>query len=162
MITGLSPRLRGNQSGVRLRKPYLGSIPAPAGEPTICGQTLSGPMGLSPRLRGNQYDVVPFAYLERSIPALAGEPAAGQVNEPVAAVYPRACGGTRNSFPIASNRYGLSPRLRGNHPHQSRCNHNKGSIPAPAGEPNPMTHSLEGSAVYPRACGGTRGEPLVK
>ena len=93
---GLSPRLRGNRARFPGRRPCLGSIPAPAGEPAsrasrsaffsvyprACGGTsysLSGTgsaNGLSPRLRGNPFHhrLVPVG--RRSIPAPAGEPLA--------------------------------------------------------------------------------------
>ena len=91
-LTGLSPRLRGNQVLVYdiLRK--CGSIPAPAGEPSrlsgrgwpttvyprACGGTSAiksscyMSQGLSPRLRGNPWREHRVTLLRRSIPAPAG------------------------------------------------------------------------------------------
>ena len=57
--------------------------------------------------------------------------------------------------------YGLSPRLRGNrlfHIEKGLLNR---SIPAPAGEPGESGAEKLDTAVYPRACGGTRfPEPI--
>ena len=50
---------------------------------------------------------------------------------------------------------GLSPRLRGNPNKEVAENLNRGSIPAPAGEPPSPTTPSTRSSVYPRACGGT-------
>ena len=93
---GLSPRLRGNHVLVVEQSGAVGSIPAPAGEPTpaatrtstaavyprACGGT-SSPIvatlktaGLSPRLRGNQLLRRRADGRGRSIPAPAGEPGA--------------------------------------------------------------------------------------
>ena len=50
---------------------------------------------------------------------------------------------------------GLSPRVRGNLLLRSVPETMDRSIPACAGEPNSSTQSSDGSAVYPRVCGGT-------
>ena len=111
---GLSPRVRGNPSGIDIDNECNGSIPACAGEPTasadgfaapwvyprVCGGT--GPLpcrilpmlGLSPRVRGNRNAVSLTQTDLRSIPACAGEPAASSHLAAAAAVYPRVCGGT--------------------------------------------------------------------
>ena len=91
---GLSPRVRGNRPGHRLRRHRHGSIPARAGEPVVlqprpdhgwvypraCGGT---PMirchptsvrGLSPRVRGNRPHRPRAQLRQGSIPARAGEP----------------------------------------------------------------------------------------
>ena len=110
---GLSPRLRGNppQPALALRVP--GSIPAPAGEPTLpaeccewravypraCGGTIlpctkaKTISGLSPRLRGNRRGDPVQIHLRGSIPAPAGEPLQNPAWHPRRRVYPRACGG---------------------------------------------------------------------
>ena len=112
-----------------------------------------------------------------SIPALAGEPIQGVKGDKGDQVYPRACGGTAEDTQLQENWRGLSPRLRGNiplHPLDSldsglsprlRGNpsrHRRSvsvwrSIPALAGEPAGLSGWRRGSAVYPRACGGTVG-----
>ena len=154
---GLSPRLRGNPTRSVGRLHLGGSIPAPAGEPTLtkthpsnsrvypraCGGTspnrLAGRtiMGLSPRLRGNLGTGQALSLASRSIPAPAGEPPSGVGGLGILSVYPRACGGTGVWSPRAGCTAGLSPRLRGNPspPYSGWCP--TGSIPAPAGEPAP-------------------------
>ena len=92
--TGLSPRVRGNQSWINPPDRPAGSIPACAGEPRqavtgskaetvyprVCGGTRqrrscrSGEKGLSPRVRGNLDRKDVPARPIGSIPACAGEP----------------------------------------------------------------------------------------
>ena len=111
---GLSPRLRGNLSTAARWRPRSGSIPAPAGEPSLprprrhnqsvypraCGGTMAlleqfvDNCGLSPRLRGNLLTVATMVFSPRSIPAPAGEPGNLALKPGAATVYPRACGGT--------------------------------------------------------------------
>ena len=111
---GLSPRLRGNRLGCCNRSRSHRSIPAPA---------------------GNQIRPVHEKMHLRSIPAPAGEPVSGVETVGLAAVYPRACGGTLTQPSLGSPVAGLSPRLRGNHPHRIAAGQRDRSIPAPAGEP---------------------------
>ena len=112
--TGLSPRLRGNQTGAYFLGRCIGSIPAPAGEPSIprstywrmtvypraCGGTARCrcpgmvSRGLSPRLRGNRFVFKRWHSGQGSIPAPAGEPRRLRVSVSLPRVYPRACGGT--------------------------------------------------------------------
>ena len=94
LLSGLSPRVRGNQRESAVHLLCEGSIPACAGEPTprpcphpcttvyprVCGGTDLGDaagqagVGLSPRVRGNLgRSDLPFPAM-RSIPACAGEP----------------------------------------------------------------------------------------
>ncbi len=94
-VTGLSPRVRGNQGLVRDADDDVGSIPACTGEPitdTVSeyragvyprvygGTTHSHTQemsneGLSPRVRGNLAAAAEMANGIRSIPACTGEPA---------------------------------------------------------------------------------------
>ena len=173
---GLSPRLRGNHDVMRVNRPFLRSIPAPAGEPRrtgrhqqrnavyprACGGTpphwtaSATERGLSPRLRGN-HDVMrvnrPFL---RSIPAPAGEPRRTGRHQQRNAVYPRACGGTPPHWTASATERGLSPRLRGNHDVMRVNRPFLRSIPAPAGEPRRTGRHQQRNAVYPRACGEPR------
>ena len=175
LLSGLSPRLRGNR-GVRFgRYARTRSIPAPAGEPyrcaapgtpdgvypRACGGTRSWGgrqpprWGLSPRLRGNR-GLRPGRYSEPgSIPAPAGEPVGDFQGCDVLEVYPRACGGTTSFQGLGRIIYGLSPRLRGNRDGLTLNGPLIGSIPAPAGEPAKAFRRSEPTSVYPRACGGT-------
>ena len=175
MTMGLSPRLRGNLDYLLRKTVFVGSIPAPAGEPQsaprtaprtavyprACGGTrpvhskVKGRQGLSPRLRGNhrkgEYDGLLF----RSIPAPAGEPSGPYRSSRHCKVYPRACGGTWGKPLLTFFRQGLSPRLRGNLFNHTLQPANRRSIPAPAGEPVFLSRRAGGLKVYPRACGGT-------
>ena len=91
----------------------------------------------------------------RSIPACAGEPPAKQGKSGWRKVYPRVCGGTARYAGGLGNAYGLSPRVRGNHADVGVAVIAGGSIPACAGEPEPMQLLRWYSRVYPRVCGGT-------
>ena len=99
---GLSPRLRGNHVLENDVLVIVGSIPAPAGEPSrsrrssscggvyprACGGTDREVTqrfireGLSPRLRGNPIGTGQTTLYTRSIPAPAGEPASATILTP--------------------------------------------------------------------------------
>ena len=155
-LKGLSPRERGN---LLLRLAALSrtrSIPARAGEPKRrswnstatwvyprasggtgdAGLTREQREGLSPRERGNHtLDRRTDARLG-SIPARAGEPQPSRSKQWLAAVYPRASGGTRMSPGWSSRSTGLSPRERGNLDGATGPHHRARSIPARAGNPD--------------------------
>ncbi len=172
---GLSPRVRGNLPGWEGRVNGTGSIPACAGEPwsmvgtgrdvrvypRVCGGTPGPPGGggagggLSPRVRGNPSGRPPAGAPGGSIPACAGEPHSPPCPTPPSRVYPRVCGGTSPPTARASRGWGLSPRVRGNHGHQSYDTASQRSIPACAGEPLPSRPGCPPMTVYPRVCGGT-------
>ena len=174
---GLSPRLRGNRIAVEGDRGLDGSIPAPAGEPTLYYEQVDAAMvypracggtgfaadtamrqgGLSPRLRGNPDAATDRRVVYGSIPAPAGEPAVDYQFHTHRTVYPRACGGTRGPGDSLQNAGGLSPRLRGNLTTTAMRMVVIGSIPAPAGEPQRSLKSISCGTVYPRACGGTFG-----
>ena len=171
---GLSPRLRGNLDGRLGIHQQHGSIPALAGEPKpyacgtrtakvyprACGGTAlkaisSAPAsGLSPRLRGNPAQSTSAGYSRWSIPALAGEPFCRKRGSARNAVYPRACGGTRQKVLYQPQQIGLSPRLRGNlHALHVEAPH-VGSIPALAGEPlDANVGFIDGRGLSPRLRG---------
>ena len=137
LLSGLSPRVRGNRVSSSRQPQEGGSIPACAGEPggqlcnciaaevypRVCGGTNPASnrppagTGLSPRVRGNQPDVDYNTQAIRSIPACAGEPRDGASAHCRLAVYPRVCGGTYPQSRRAIAGPGLSPRVRGN-PHR--------------------------------------------
>ena len=173
---GLSPRVRGNRSDCVQWWPSAWSIPACAGEPQtlcggmychrvyprVCGGTAGAPAllkrgpGLSPRVRGNLgIDVVDRA-AAGSIPACAGEPELRSHKSAAPAVYPRVCGGTRYIRRDPAAALGLSPRVRGNLVDLGENGRRRGSIPACAGEPDPLHRYRRGNQVYPRVCGGTQ------
>ena len=173
--SGLSPRVRGNLSGIRLLLVLDRSIPACAGEPAgndarygsrevyprVCGGTGRDRLphrpghGLSPRVRGNLRWWLRPVPDQRSIPACAGEPPARSTRNDHHRVYPRVCGGTLSLYTIRLSSTGLSPRVRGNQSAASSPVLPSGSIPACAGEPTPAPARRPIAAVYPRVCGGT-------
>ena len=172
---GLSPRVRGNLkrhlSSVKMKR----SIPACAGEPErlrvngiratvyprVCGGTnyilmdFRDQTGLSPRVRGNLGYGNDRVARRGSIPACAGEPQARRDGLPADPVYPRVCGGTQFYSRNKPTLSGLSPRVRGNPPAESRQSPPPRSIPACAGEPPPALFDRHFGWVYPRVCGGT-------
>ena len=193
---GLSPRVRGNPTNSAPRRRANGSIPACAGEPLrwlgciarrrvyprVCGGTHavgrlgSRSGGLSPRVRGNRAGVVGVSRSRGSIPACAGEPGVPATRHRMHGVYPRVCGGTRQTPCKPLHAPGLSPRVRGNPVElqqitqplgsipacageptgRGRQGGGYGSIPACAGEPRARQPSRGRTRVYPRVCGGTR------
>ena len=112
-------------------------------------------MGLSPRVRGNRGRSTLGTLLLRSIPARAGEPSPSWKPPSARRVYPRACGGTFRELAGIRRIIGLSPRVRGNPSRQTYGQLAQRSIPARAGEPDPLHVCRQASTVYPRACGGT-------
>ena len=175
MLTGLSPRMRGNLQTTVARGDANPSIPAYAGEPTallqrhlsdnvyprVCGGTrcsgLPSDTGcrLSPRMRGNLAQLTHEANIGTSIPAYAGEPAGPPPLGNLANVYPRVCGGTNFRSAVSKSPVRLSPRMRGN-PGCGGCGGcGRASIPAYAGEPWSSIHRPPTCRVYPRVCGGT-------
>ena len=152
---GLSPHVRGNRYGKRLRNHAFGPIPAGAGEPSrgrcappqlgayprMCGGTIKASfdapllMGLSPHVRGNLTTTDPVELAKGPIPACAGEPAMARPMRWATTAYPRMCGGTA-SLPVESRpSMGLSPHVRGNHDLALSVGDVAGPIPACAGEP---------------------------
>ena len=161
--------------------------------PRACGGTAEDPetaeeqRGLSPRLRGNHQPDGVGVHGDGSIPAPAGEPSLRPPDPSPPGVYPRACGGTLFANASGISRWGLSPRLRGNHSRTAGLPGRLGSIPAPAGEPllrsstsgdrqpPAITRSIPAPAgepfgeslnldlegVYPRACGGSHLAPVL-
>ena len=136
---GLSPRMRGNPHRLPPPERPARSIPAYAGEPSqfsrstssmgvyprVCGGTRfrrrpNHPLpGLSPRMRGNPVPAAAQPSPAGSIPAYAGEPIVTSPPYDSLRVYPRVCGGTAIGGIVAVAKAGLSPRMRGNLPHQN-------------------------------------------
>ena len=115
--------------------------------------------GLSPRMRGNRDVAKADESTRGSIPAHAGEPGRGHTLLGAKRVYPRACGGTMKGLGNVLVESGLSPRMRGNPERRQRGQHQEGSIPAHAGEPQRLARQQAARRVYPRACGGTEEAP---
>ena len=179
---GLSPRVRGNPKRREDRARGGRSIPACAGEPGItcprsapsevyprvCGGTIqgvsvpSGRRGLSPRVRGNPWTWASASVLCGSIPACAGEPWPTTGRPAGCPVYPRVCGGTKETVIPLGAVQGLSPRVRGNLLPTTPAPGRLRSIPACAGEPTTHSAPLLPATVYPRVCGGTmHARPLT-
>ena len=139
---GLSPRLRGNRSNmVASRGASEGSIPAPAGEPDDAGCRLEcGYLRSIPAPAGEPSSPVRCVAEEGSIPAPAGEPGRRCVGRWTNQVYPRACGGTHARSPHTPHSGPrVYPRACGGTMMWSnvqRDSAERGSIPAPAGEPD--------------------------
>ena len=130
----------------------------------MCGGTAGPPVktaaikGLSPRVRGNRGRPTSGANICGSIPACAGEPTVVVASSGRAEVYPRVCGGTSPATERRSVVAGLSPRVRGNRAFPVGQRPAAGSIPACAGEPASSAVTRYRPGVYPRVCGGTRGD----
>ena len=176
---GLSPRRRGNQIRNLVAPGLIGPIPAQAGEPMRSTRpptpTRAYPRagggtgiekgieafnaGLSPRRRGNQLAAQQLPVRHGPIPAQAGEPPRAAPSAPCSRAYPRAGGGTCDTWDEAPHDTGLSPRRRGN-PHGGlRPDRPLGPIPAQAGEPSAAPSSRRSPRAYPRAGGGTPPSP---
>ena len=111
--------------------------------------------GLSPRVRGNQRLVGKRNPKSRSIPACTGEPTRCMERESLCGVYPRVYGGTTSQTKSSPQTWGLSPRVRGNHPTSSLAAAGPRSIPACTGEPRDVPQHAVTSQVHPRVYGGT-------
>ena len=172
---GLSPRVRGNRSGIVADRLLPGSIPASAGKPEAratsshsgrvypreCGETscrlprLHPGSGLSPRVRGNRQPGPWQARWAGSIPASAGKPALYAYYRGSLRVYPRECGETAAKPLLSCSNGGLSPRVRGNRGLDPEVDLRVGSIPASAGKPENSPNRPAMQRVYPRECGET-------
>ena len=111
--------------------------------------------GLSPRVRGNRDQQFHLISSKGSIPTCAGEPLRRNGAAQPTRVYPRVCGGTSMVKARDNSKTGLSPRVRGNRKAVVIVRIRRGSIPACAGEPMPLSVAIRRSRVYPRVCGGT-------
>ena len=136
--------------------------------PRVCGGTSgTGPhrrwtQGLSPRVRGNRGPDDGSHQENGSIPACAGEPDGSDRSQPVRTVYPRVCGGTAGIVGMVVVAGGLSPRVRGNLLFGGGIDPAARSIPACAGEPLAGQMVMWPVRVYPRVCGGTSFDALVR
>ena len=155
LLTGLSPRVRGNLFRLSLFANSIRSIPACTGEPggpiitpgstqvypRVYGGTSGSEsarvrgQGLSPRVRGNLFLSQRVLMRDRSIPACTGEPRLLCCPSLATQVYPRVYGGTLLFYPTRSRGMGLSPRVRGNRVIAVRLQPSRRSIPACTGEP---------------------------
>ena len=176
IVSGLSPRGRGNPPRVVGHHAQPGSIPAWAGKPLflalfgkvmrvyprVGGETGTAvpadewPEGLSPRGRGNLRTRPRGRSSRRSIPAWAGKPAIALIAGMLPRVYPRVGGETEVGDLINVAGVGLSPRGRGNPSTHQEIWSIVRSIPAWAGKPLDSPGTLRGRRVYPRVGGETK------
>ena len=178
-LRGLSPHARGNRRCAGRPSGARGSIPARAGQPESGGSRWAGQWvyprtrgatqliattnvyieGLSPHARGNR----PFRYFaigrSRSIPARAGQPCSRRRLWNTTAVYPRTRGATSSKLMLTLSPMGLSPHARGNPERELVALGLVGSIPARAGQPDPVPRLVEDVGVYPRTRGATGAGP---
>ena len=173
---GLSPRGRGKLSVPSVHAVPSGSIPAWAGETTLCGssrrflpvyprvgggnrpsiQKAAATSGLSPRGRGKRC-INQLFYIETgSIPAWAGETFILRLVQVRRKVYPRVGGGNSRAPTRPRGLQGLSPRGRGKQARQMLAEGTLRSIPAWAGETIIIAQGLRRAEVYPRVGGGNQ------
>ena len=107
-------------------------------------------------MRGNRLRCRLRPLRARSIPACAGESPFDYRRWRANRVYPRVCGGILSRATLAYPNSGLSPRVRGNPGRASIARILAGSIPACAGESQPLARADRPHKVYPRVCGGIR------
>ena len=124
------------------------------------GATLS--TGLSPRVRGNRRPAMFGTGGMRSIPACAGQPWMKTPALRSGRVYPRVCGATVLKLVCLGMVVGLSPRVRGNRDRLLQFSLDNGSIPACAGQPRISRCNTRGCSVYPRVCGATGSDVVVR
>ena len=139
--------------------PISGSLnwvyPAHAGESPLLSHEWLDWEGLSPPTRGNQ--VLQGLGIDRlgSTPAHMGGPSHSSHPFSRIWVYPRGCGEARSPSSRSPYLKSLSPRTRGNPHRKFHGEQPRGFIPAHAGEPSTRSTGTSGTAVYPRARGGT-------
>ena len=173
-IKGLSPPTRGSRGPRRGTIVGVGSIPAHAGEPPWWSPSpwpsrvyprprggapppATNPdfaSGLSPPTRGSLSGGSIFERDRGSIPAHAGEPPYDFHDPMNARVYPRPRGGASYGADLATGLSGLSPPTRGSPVRHIGREHQRRSIPAHAGEPQPRNVMHRAPGVYPRPRGG--------
>jgi len=116
---------------------------------------MTSPAGPSPRRRGNPQRDGSEHDGTRTIPAQAGEPAAHRTGASAVTDHPRAGGGTHSQTVHSGTSSGPSPRRRGNLSPMISVMSVMRTIPAQAGEPEPVGKVYFCSRDHPRAGGGT-------
>ena len=172
---GLSPPTRGIRRRLIASLPFVGSIPAYAGDPlTPRARRRAG--WVYPRLRGGSGPDRPYVQGQKglspptrgipptqpgihraigSIPAYAGDPACAPGQSYSSRVYPRLRGGSEIAEELESLIKGLSPPTRGIRLPSLAAAKVRGSIPAYAGDPCRKRMTLSAIWVYPRLRGGS-------
>ncbi len=181
MVSGSSPRVRGDQDERLSEATGPGLIPACAGRPRtrirtgpnrwahprVCGATAEhvgsefAAMGSSPRVRGDPgsagYPPTPGGL----IPACAGRPGVGWVTHTPKRAHPRVCGATMEGVEEPEQARGSSPRVRGDRIARRKPARVDGLIPACAGRPYFRWFPGCQTWAHPRVCGATDGTSIV-
>ena len=172
--SGRSPRTRGRLGRGRQHALFAGSIPAYAGETSICTTTpvrrgvdprVRGgdeprskekimAKGRSPRTRGRRHRAASSWLSGGSIPAYAGETAGGTGAIASCEVDPRVRGGDLRDAIDVIRRKGRSPRTRGRRGRWAGGRAARRSIPAYAGETGDLHPRRVAPKVDPRVRGG--------
>ena len=176
---GSIPARAGKPFPDMVRGVHDGSIPARAGKavklrwhlisirvhPRACGGSASDERkkaldhGPSPRVRGKLSDLWLAGVSVGSIPARAGEAIRFQFGPCIAAVHPRACGGSAVAISDSHPGEGPSPRVRGKLWEVVKARIGLRSIPARAGETSTLGSAPLLPKVHPRAFGGNHIVP---
>ena len=152
---GPIPACAGQPGCPRIRGAAFGAYPRVCGATAILWLAHEKNLGLSPRVRGNLLPH-PISWLLRGpIPACAGQPAPIIGGRRIARAYPRVCGATGQQRDVMVIVPGLSPRVRGNRRHHVCAAHQRGPIPACAGQPRRGHAQCRPDGAYPRVCGAT-------
>ena len=174
--TGLSPRVWGNRHQRHALSLVCRSIPTCVGQPHlhnaaahcaevyphVCGATTFAlacpyvPSGLSPRVWGNHRCGACKQRRTRSIPTCVGQPLDGTMCFHPAKVYPHVCGATLLDWARTHRRWGLSPRVWGNHRRKKMRDERTRSIPTCVGQPGRDRRRNTRAEVYPHVCGATQ------
>ena len=153
-VAGSSPRVRGKQAHVRLRRRPARLIPARAGKtspapapgaagtahPRACGENADHGLGSgwsagsSPRVRGKPVDGGGHGVVSGLIPARAGKTPAALTTPATRGAHPRVCGENMVSTKGTARSEGSSPRVRGKRPCSSPPIRTPRLIPACAGK----------------------------
>ena len=158
---GRSPRVRGSQKQDQSRQRRDPVDPRGCGGASTTPPAAPKPRGRSPRVRGSRRCGPGGGGGAGSIPAGAGEPRARPGRSPSRGVDPRGCGGARSRAITILPKRGRSPRVRGSQVRPPQQPHQRGSIPAGAGEPIPPARYCAKERVDPRGCGGAVAKHII-
>ena len=150
---GSSPRMRGTLRPQGRDAACPGIIPAYAGNTSPVPQSNSSASGSSPRMRGTLHSRNCITQLTGIIPAYAGNTAWSSLATPSIRDHPRVCGEHMRIWLLLLRNGGSSPRMRGTRSYSRKQPHERGIIPAYAG--NTTYWKLHELYVrdHPRVCG---------
>ena len=173
ILWGSSPRVRGTRVLVPSEYILRGIIPACAGNtrpgpetraclsdhPRVCGEHADKvdqqviDMGSSPRVRGTRERRGPFHHDHGIIPACAGNTRRGSRRSHPRRDHPRVCGEHSDEPFTAEEIAGSSPRVRGTLADNVHRIHDRGIIPACAGNTPMEFEPISPERDHPRVCG---------